>query len=50
MKYVLYRFPNAVRYSDTSDPELYGFFKFPVQGQVVGVKDIIRSVLLRQSK
>ena len=23
MKYVLYRFPNAVRYSDTSDPELY---------------------------
>ena len=38
MKYVLYRFPNAVRYSDTSDPELYGFFKFPVQGQVVGVE------------
>lgn len=37
MKYVLYRFPNAVRYSDTSDPELYGFFKFPVQGQIVGV-------------
>lgn len=38
MKYVLYRFPNAVRYSDTSDPDLYGFFKFPVQGQVVGVE------------
>lgn len=38
MKYVLYRFPNAVRYSDTSDPELYGFFKFPVQGQIVGVE------------
>lgn len=38
MKYVLYRFPNAVHYSDTSDPELYGFFKFPVQGQVVGVE------------
>lgn len=38
MKYVLYRFPNAVRYSDTSDPELYDFFKFPVQGQIVGVE------------
>ena len=38
MKYVLYRFPNAVRYSDTSDPELYGFFKFPVQGQIVCVE------------
>lgn len=38
MKYVLYRFPNAVRHPENSDPELYGIFKFPVKGQVVGVE------------
>ena len=38
MKYVLYRFPNAVRHPENSNPELYGIFKFPVKGQVVGVE------------
>ena len=38
MKYVLYRFPNAVRHPENSNPELYGNFKFPVKGQVVGVE------------
>ena len=38
MKYVLYRFPNAVRHPENSDPELYSIFKFPVKGQVVGVE------------
>ena len=30
MKYVLYRFPNAVRHPENSDLELFGIFKFPV--------------------
>ena len=38
MKYVLYRFHNAVRHPENSNPELYGIFKFPVKGQVVGVE------------
>lgn len=35
---MLYRFPNAVRHPENSNPELYGIFKFPVKGQVVGVE------------